>query len=413
MKVLLIQPRNDDLYNPAYWPPLGILYVGTALQSEGHEVKVVDMSLDPIPDNRYTPDLIGVGCSTPNYLSVRDIISLCRSQWPGTPIVVGGPHISILPGDGERLGADISVVGDGEEAMLRIAEDIQSHTPTLHPIVHPQPIDVNRWPIPSRTLIDPRRYGAWELGRPSHSLITTRGCSYRCSYCCKWPGYDHVRCRDLSNVAEEVEQLKSLGYGSLRFFDDELNLNERRLLSLCRALKPLDIEWACLVRANLFNPVQAVAMAEAGCRMVQVGVESGSDEILHNVNKHCTSFDNSRSRKIAKDAGIQYWAFFVVGLPGESPSTLQQTRDWLLSNRPDMFSVYTFQPFPGTQIHDHRDGFDIQFPSPLPYDKFALGIRGTTARPLHCLVNTSSMSSEEIVEARRYLDTDVRKEMGL
>jgi hypothetical protein len=84
-----------------------------------------------------------------------------------------------------------------------------------------------------------------------------------------------------------------------------------------------------------------------------------------------------------------------------------------LWNRPDIFSVYAFQPFPGTQIHAEPERFDIQFPRPLPYDQVALGIRGTEARPLHCMVRTAALTSEEIVEARRYLDTDVRKEIGL
>jgi anaerobic magnesium-protoporphyrin IX monomethyl ester cyclase len=413
VRVLLIQPSNDDLYNPAYWPPLGILYVAAALNAYGHEVKVVDMALDPIPDASYQPSLIGVSCSTPNYLSVKSIISICHQQWPAVSVVVGGPHVSILPPDGRRLGADITITGDGEEAMLdvafKIGKGVKFH-PSI-PISHP--VDVNVWPLPMRSTEMMSRYGARELGRSSTSLITARGCPYQCSYCCKWPGYDRVRYRDLSNIVEEIEQLKSMGYGSLRFFDDEINLNEKRLLELCKAIQPLNVEWTCLIRANLFTPIQASAMFDAGCRMVQVGVETGSDKILKSMNKRCTVENNTRSRKIAKDAGIQYWAFLVVGLPGESHSTIQDTRHWLLTNHPDIFSVYTFQPFPGTQIHDQRDGFDIQFPRPLPYDQFSLGIRGTALRPLHCLVSTSSLSSEEIVEARRYLDVDVRKEMGL
>ncbi len=411
MKVLLINPRSDDLYNPAYWPPLGLLYVGAALESGGHDVRVTDMALDPLPETTYRPELIGISCTTPNYLAVRDIIATCRYRWPAVPIVVGGPHISIVPADGERLGADIAITGDGEAEMLRVADGIARGDSIPSRLAGT--VNINRWPIPARRLVQIDRYGAHELGRSSTSLITQRGCPYRCGFCCKWPGYEKVRYRDLENVVEEVEQLKSAGYRSLRFFDDELNLNESRLLALCGAVKSCGVEWTCLVRANLFNKAQAAAMMDAGCRMVQMGVESGSDQILQNVNKASTVADNTRARKIAKDAGIQFWAFFVVGLPGESRSTVEDTRRWIIENRPDMFSVYTFQPFLGTAIYAMPERFDIQFPHPLPYDQFALGIRGTTARPLHCVVHTSSMSSDEIVEARRYLDTDVRKEISL
>jgi len=410
MRVLLINPKNEDLYNPAYWPPLGLLYVGTALHSDGNDVRMVDLALDPLPDVSYQPELIGISCTTSNYLAVKGIIGVCKERWPGVPVVVGGPHVSILPEDGPRLGADITVVGDGEETMLQLARNGHNGHSSL---VVSHPVDVNRWPIPARSLIGAHRYAARELGHPSTSLMTQRGCPYQCAYCCKWAGYDRVRYRALSNVVEEVEQLKAAGYRSLRLFDDELNLNERRLLALCRAIKPLGMEWVCLVRANLFNATQAMAMVEAGCRMIQVGVESGSDAILRGVNKSCTVQDNSRACRMAKAAGLQFWAFFVVGLPGESKATIEETRQWIIDNRPDMFSVYTFQPFPGTKIHENPSHYDIQFPSPLPYDQFALGIRGTAARPLHCLVSTASMTSEEIVEARRYLDTDVRQEVGL
>lgn len=411
MKVLLINPRNDDLINPAYWPPLGLLYVGAALLSGGHDVRVVDMALDPLPDANYQPGLIGVSCTTPNYLAVKAIVSTCHSRWPRAPVAVGGPHVSILPQDGARLGADITVSGDGEDAALRVISDVSAGT--ARALYYAERVDVNRHPIPARSLVPLERYAARELGRSSTSLITQRGCPYQCSYCCKWNGYSAVRYRDLGNVVAEIEQLKSMGYRSLRFFDDELNLNERRLLALCEAVKPLAIEWTCLIRSNLFNARQADAMLDAGCRMVQVGVESGSDKVLAGVNKRCSVADNTRARAIARDAGLQFWAFFMVGLPGESSGTIQETRGWLLENRPDVFSVYTFQPFPGTEIHAEPGRFDVQFPQPLPYDKMALGIRGTAARPLHCLVSTSGMSSEQIVEARRYLDSDVRKELGL
>jgi anaerobic magnesium-protoporphyrin IX monomethyl ester cyclase len=403
--VLLISPRSDDLSNPAYWLPLGILYVAAALQDGGHDVRVIDMALDPIPGAEYQPELIGVSCTTPNYLSVRSIIEVCHKQWPGVTVVVGGPHVSIVPEDGKRLGADITISGDGEEAMLAIADGL--------PLPSSRPVDINQWPIPARNLVKMDRYAARELGHKSASLIGQRGCCFSCCYCCKWPGYQQVRYRDLNNVVEEIEQLKAMGYRALRFFDDELNLNERRLLSLCAAIKPLSVEWTCLVRANLFTEVQASAMIDSGCRMVQMGIESGSDAILKGVNSAKTVADNTKARSIAKSAGLQFWAFFVVGLPGESHATVQDTRRWIIENRPDMFSVYTFQPFPGTQIYKQPQQFDIQFPTPLPYDQMALGIRGTEARPLHCLVSTSSMRSEEIIEARRYLDSDVRKEIGL
>jgi radical SAM superfamily enzyme YgiQ (UPF0313 family) len=146
--------------------------------------------------------------------------------------------------------------------------------------------------------------------------------------------------------------------------------------------------------------------------MLQVGVESGSQKILEAVHKQCSVEENTRARRIAREHGLKFWAFFVVGLPGESAQTLEETRRWILENQPDEYSVYVFQPFPGTPIHESPAQYDIQFPHPLPYDRVALGIRGTEARPLQCLVRTSSLSSEEIVAARDYLNTDVRRELG-
>ena len=99
MKVLLVNPSSSFLENPAFVPPLGLLYLGAALEREGHEPSVEDLSLPGASIKGHDPELIGVSCVTANFRAAKRVIEDCRVEYPGVPIVVGGPHISVRPGD--------------------------------------------------------------------------------------------------------------------------------------------------------------------------------------------------------------------------------------------------------------------------------------------------------------------------
>ena len=410
MSVLLINPRNP--VHGASWPPLGLLYLAAALESAGFDVEVHDDCLGDELNPSRRPRLIGITCTTPNFMAVKELVATCRRRWPGVPIILGGPHISAIPEDGVSLGASSVCIGDGEEAILQAAADARKGVLLRWKYYSDSyRVDANRWPIPARKYVPIERYTAKQDGLLTGSIITSKGCPYDCRFCCHTPGYRKVSIRDMSNVARELQELRTR-YSSLMVFADEINLDNQHVLEFCRAIEPMGFKWCCHVRASSFNKTQAEAMAGAGCREIRVGVENGSAEILKTVHKGCTPEDNTRARRIAKEYGIRFCAFIMLGLPGETPETVEQSRRWLIENRPDYYSVFTFQPFPGTPIYDHPECYDIRFPRPLPYGQMNLNIRGEKDQQAPCIVSTSAMSSEQISDAVRYFDTELRQEIS-
>jgi len=412
MQVLLINPRADFLAEPAFVPPLGLLYLGAALQLAGHEPRVVDLNLPGAKITGHDPRLIGIGLTTALFPAARTVVVACRGIYPGVPIVVGGPHLSVRPGDYEKLGADWSASGDGEIKIAYLAGMLARGFGVASGFLPSwAEVDVDTVPIPARHLVPIRDYRCTLDGDQAATVVTQRGCPFACTFCSRWEGSRRVRARHLSNVIEEIRQLKDAGYSSFVFHDDEMNLHDSRLLELCRILAPEKIHFKANVRADLLTAEQAEALAAAGCSWLCVGVESGNAGILKTVSKGTTPEVNARARDLCRQAGIKFKAFVIAGLPGESRATIEETRRWLIDNAVDDLTVTMFVPFPGSSIHDHRNGHDIRFE--VDYEQDALTFRGAAGTRLPHVVRTSGLSADELAEFPEQLESEVRRELGL
>ena len=167
-EVLLINPRSEFLAEPAFVPPLGLLYLGAALEAHGFRVRVADLNLPGETLDGYNPSLIGVTCVTAQFVAVRSLVSRCRSLYPGVRVAVGGPHLSVRR-DAERLGADVGVAGDGEETIIALAVGNGEGR---------GPVDVDRYPIPARHLVPIADYSCAVDGEAATSLVSQRGCPF-------------------------------------------------------------------------------------------------------------------------------------------------------------------------------------------------------------------------------------------
>jgi anaerobic magnesium-protoporphyrin IX monomethyl ester cyclase len=412
MQVLLINPRADFLEEPAFVPPLGLLYLGAALEMAGHEPRVVDLNLPSTKISGRDPRLIGIGLTTALFPAARAVVAACRREYPGVPVVVGGPHLSVRPGDYEKLGADYSGSGDCEIKIVYLAGMLARGFGVAGGFLPSwADVDVDAVPIPSRHLVPMKKYRCTLEGEPAATLIGARGCPFSCGFCSRWEGSRRVRARHLSNVIEEIRQLKDAGFNSFVFHDDEMNLHNDRLLELCRLLAPEKIHFKANVRADLLTAEQAEALAAAGCSWLCVGVESGNAGILKTANKGTTPEVNARARELCRRAGIKFKAFVIAGLPGESRATIADTRRWLVDNAVDDLTVTMFVPFPGSSIHDHRNGHDIRFE--VDYERESLTFRGAAGTRLPHVVRTSGLTADELAELPEQLESEVRRELGL
>lgn len=399
-RVLLVNPPSPFLLSETVFPPLGLLTLGAALERAGHEVSLWDMavSLDLDADD---PDLIGITAVTSQVPLLEGILRECRNVFPGVPVTVGGPHFTVRPRDGQILGADYVCVGDGERAIL----DILSHPPRTRYV---PPVPSCEWPTPARHLLAPGAYRYGIAGRRATSILTSRGCPFACAYCTKIErGY---RMRPLGDVRAEVVGLRDGGYEGVMLYDEETNVSRSRFVDLCALLKDLGMRWRGFVRSDLFTVEQAALAAGSGCYELCTGVESGSDEILRTIRKGATTMQAATARVLCRDHGIRLKTFFIIGLPGESESTALMTRDWLLRNAPDDFDLAVFTPYPGSDIGDHPERYDIRIErSYWDEPMWHKGIPGK----YRAAVSTSHLSAERIVELRDEIDREVRRELCL
>lgn len=409
-QVLLINPDAPFLYDAHALPPLGLLYLGVALESAGYSPRVVDLSGDSSLAG-HDPMLIGITATTAQYPQLPMIMSTCRRTYPNVPIILGGPHFSVVPGDGFALGADAVGCGDCEEAVVQAVSGARNGM--LQPFYHSSGniVDVNRWPIPARHLVPIHEYCYYVNGVAATPIVTARGCPYDCGFCSHWEGYRKARMRDLENVIVEIQELKHDGFRAFIIYDDEFNLNPARLLAFCEMVEYENIQFRAIVRSDLFTREQAKALKYAGCHEVAVGVESGSEAILQGVGKRTTPAINSRCREICREHDIRFKAFTILGLPGETRETAEATRRWLIENEVDEFGLSVFMPYPGSPIYNHPERYDITLNS--DYRESALTFRGSAEVQLPHASRTAALSAEDIVTLRDDIERDVRTQLGL
>lgn len=411
MKVLLINPDSPFLVDSRTFPPLGLLYLGAALEQAGHEAVFADCAFDDLITDHDGIDLIAVMCLTPHYPHLMRLLDAARKQIPEAPIVVGGPHFSTVPEDYKKVGADAICVGDGEEVIVHWADEMEhGQMPQGQQSSQGGIVDVDRVPIPARYLTDVHRYQYFIGGHRATTLMTQRGCPYDCSFCCHFQGYRTMRLRSFDNIDLELSILKTQGFEAVMIYDDEVNIVHKRTLGLCEVLKSSGMKWRAFIKANLFNEEQAKAFADSGCWELCTGVESGSDAVLKIIRKKATVEDNTRSRQLCKDYGIRFKAFTMVGHPGETEETAEATKRWLIDNAPDEFNVSLYTPYIGTPVTDHPEKFDVKFN--LDYHKEEFFYRG---KPTDYSPNasTSSLSAERLVQLRDEIENEVRDKLEL
>jgi radical SAM superfamily enzyme YgiQ (UPF0313 family) len=212
--------------------------------------------------------------------------------------------------------------------------------------------------------LDVRRYNVPFLLHPYVSLYTTRGCPAQCTFCL-WPQTTsgHAwRKRSSDDVAREMAKAKEYWpYVKEYFFDDDtFNIQKARTVELCAKLRPLNLTWSCTSRVTTdFETLQA--MKEAGCRLLIVGYESGDAQILKNIKKGATL---ERARQFTKDAhklGLVIHGDFILGLPGESRETIQNTISFAKELDVETIQVSVAHAYPGTELYDFavKNGFMV------------------------------------------------------
>jgi len=389
MKILLLTPSLsvEDRYGKklgkvgSVTEPLGLAYLASCLKKD-HEVKIIDGAainlteeelIHEIKQNNY--DIIGTTILTPMYLKAQEIIQLIKSNFPEIKIIVGGPHITIFPEQTmkENPEIDFSIIGEGEITMPELMEAIEgkrkietvkgiSYRKNNKIITTPPRLfikDIDEIPLPARDLLDLKRYKpapTYYKKLPSHIILTSRGCPYRCTYCSKVFGNTY-RHHSVERVIKEMKILiKEYKAKEIIFRDDTFTINKKFTKELCNTIIKENlhkkIRWTCMTRVNLVTKELLQLMKKSGCWSIHYGIESGSQRLLDLIQKDITIKQIKDAIKWTKQAKIEIKAFFMIGLPTETKEETLKTIRFTKELDPDWIQVTITVPYPGTKLYE-------------------------------------------------------------
>lgn len=376
-------------------PALGLLYLAGYLRANGHGVSILDAeglgySLEQTVDEvrHLAPDVLGITTTTLSVHQAAAVAQRAKSFLPSLRVILGGPHVTALPEDTmSRFPAvDGCVLGDGEISFGRIVDNIANgrslgdgvdgflwrdgarlvlNEKTRH--LH----DLDSLPMPAFDLLDgfPHRYRP-----PFHSfhqlpvanIVTARGCPGVCSFCDRSVFGRKPFFHSVAYIMEMIELLvEKYGVREISIKDDMFVVDKGRVFQFCDALRErkLDITWSCNARVNYVSDDMLGAMKSAGCWMISYGIESGSPEMLGKMMKGITLKQVDNALELTRKHGIVSKGFFMIGIPGETEQTLQQTLEYLPRLRLDEMNVNFFTPFPGSALYTETlaEGFSPDF----------------------------------------------------
>jgi len=334
--------------------PLGPLYAAGACIRAGHEAKIIDLYLPGVSVyfelEKYKPDVVAFGGIASSYGRMKRFSLVIKEQYPEIVQVAGGPLASVDELIMKNTAVNWICHGEGElslpEELKWIEEGGWKNVKEIQD--QPQIEDLDTILIPPYHLIDPIKY--IDENHPYFPVMTSRGCTNACSFC-----YRHMQGYRQHSVHYVMEHLDVLNreYGITKFaFGDELfNYKKEWVMEFCASMFGLGYTYRVEgARVDRMDEEMLTALRECGCVGINYGQESGSDKILKEYRKGTTAETNRRVTMATRAAGIRCPVQIVIGGPGETGETIQETIRFLKDTGTTDPSINYLTPFPGTPV---------------------------------------------------------------
>ena len=391
MKVLLIYPyfqtgkNNDTLVHP-----LGIAMLSAKLIEQGIQVKTLDCTfLKPKVAVKtavaYHADIIGIYAMSTMSENAFMLLDQIRQSHQETIYVSGGPLPTLYASKFAKK-FDFVFRGEATISFPKFCLDYcnaldkdefvdkldaakypgifsEKYRPIDEPAIHLTEKEINEQPNPDRSDFDHATYQRLSFERTQKktaSIMTAYGCPYHCDFCSKPIFGDQLRFRSLDKIFEEIHELKSLGYDNLWIADDTFTCNEEFLQQFCLRMsrEQLGLSWSCLSRVDMMHEETYSLMKLSGCIKVYLGLESGNDRILKLMNKGTTTSMIRSTVEAIKKSGLACCGFFIVGYPGETVETIEETFSFAKSLELDQVTFNVPYPLPGSRLFEKVKGIN-------------------------------------------------------
>jgi anaerobic magnesium-protoporphyrin IX monomethyl ester cyclase len=394
MRILMIQPNyhSGGAEIAGNWPPSWVPYVGGALKTAGfNEIRFVDAMTNYIEDaelvtiiREYQPDVVLATAITPMIYKSQNTLRLVRETCPNAKTIMGGVHPTYMYREvlNEAPWVDYIIRGEGEEITVNLLRAIANGTDKQecrnilgiafledgHVVAtpaHPPIKDLNTL-TPDWTLLDWGTYMYTPLNVRVAVPNYSRGCPFRCRFCSQWKFWRKYRSRSPKHFVDEIERLvKDHKVGFFILADEEPTINKSRFVALCNELvdRNLGVHWGINTRVTdiLRDEQELPLYRKAGLVHVSLGTEAAAQLNLNLFRKETTIADNKRAVQLLRDNGILAEVQFIMGLPSETPETIEETyrmaRDW----KADMTNWNMYTPWPFSELfQDLQDKVEIR-----------------------------------------------------
>ncbi|NCO97138.1 MAG: magnesium-protoporphyrin IX monomethyl ester oxidative cyclase [Candidatus Aenigmarchaeota archaeon CG_4_10_14_0_8_um_filter_37_24] len=393
MRVLLLNPPHKfKISRDSRWPeatksdtfyyPFWLSYSAGILLENNHEALLIDaiakeLSFDEAirEIKEFKTELLVMETVTPTVLSDIRFLEKLKGEFPKIKTALVGTHVSALPEETLKLSNSIDFIArhEYEYTVLDLANTLEKkgdlkkvdgiYYKIGKKIIHNRNREfiknLDELPFVSKIykkFLDIKDYRYALAQHPMMQIWSSRGCPNRCTFC-QIPQTlmsRTFRARSPENFVEELEWIKNNLPEIKEIFieDDTFTTDKERVEKICDLIikKKLKITWSANVRADLSYDLMK-KMKEAGCRMIIVGYESGNQKILNNIKKGITTKMAKKFTKDAKRAGLKIFGCFMIGLPGDTKKTVEETFEYAKELNPDMAFFQQAVPFPGTELY--------------------------------------------------------------
>ena len=377
-------------------------YLCAVMRQEGWEVRLKDFQTESLNTDDlfadladFLPDVLFISVTNATLVEDLEICCMIRSKYSEIVIILKGAVFFIPPQEfflREDLQCADYLIAEEAECIIRELLDAhyqdRSRLKTVPRIYYKEGShwvgsennshmeDLDSLPFPARDLMKNKLYVRPDTGRPMASISTSRGCASACTFCMTPPMSGRKqRSRSPQNIVAEIRECVDK-YGIYDFFfrADTFTADKNQVLEVCRLLHENKlaekIRWVANARAVTVDAELLSAMKQAGCWLIAIGFESGSDETLKRIRKGSTSTINLRAADLIHQAGIKLFGFYMIGFPWEDLAQIKMTEELIWKTRPDFLELHLAVPFYGTELFREAKEMGCLKEMPLGCDYF-------------------------------------------